>query len=441
MFNFIGKHKIGILGDANSGKTVFLTSLLWNLKERKLKLGAENKAPTDVKIHDLKDEHAFDYAGNKRKCKNSNKWPAKTVDDYSLAKCSYRLEDSFFQRDLTFVDIPGERMADLLIWQCVDYEEWSEEMLRSWRESDIISTYMQDYVGLLSDENSTGEQLSWEYKKGMRHLINNYIPQISPSTLIFDNGKAEAPSDIDNDSWLKKRSIWRHDDQACDFFPLPTDWRDWNKELYESCENNYELYRRKVIKPLFSQIGSCDHFIICIDVLGILAQSPGNYLKVKEELEYFFNKITPSFWRHLWDRIGRNPMRIAFVATKSDLVYGDNLEHLKDLLKDLVTSFVTEKIDFGYFTCTAWTSTKEGEGEYQGLAVATILEEDGNGKQRQADVVLKCPPLPEEWPPNWKGEQYAHFLMEMLPSVIIANPPKQTGIDDILNFVTGDGKE
>ena len=67
MFNFIGTHKIGILGDASSGKTVFLTSLLWNLEEGKLRLGATHEPPTDVKIHKLDDPHAFDYAGSKRK--------------------------------------------------------------------------------------------------------------------------------------------------------------------------------------------------------------------------------------------------------------------------------------------------------------------------------------------------------------------------------------
>ncbi len=439
MFNFIGTHKIGILGDASSGKTVFLTSLLWNLEEGKLRLGSSHEPPTDVKIHKLDDLHAFDYAGSKRKCKNSNKWPAKTTSEYSVAKCSYK-PHTLFQRDLTFVDIPGERMADLLIWQCFDYAEWSAAMLQSWRESDTVSTCMQSYVDLLNHPDSSQKELVWAYKKGMRELLRNYIPQISPSTLFFNDGRLEKMADIDDDSWLENRSIWRHGDVACDFFPLPSEWEENAGELYSKCQKNFIQYRRTIIKPLFSQIGSCDHFIICIDVLSILALSPGAFLKTKEELEHFFTKITPGFLENLWNLIGGDIPRIAFVATKSDLVYGDNLQRLKDLLEDLVKRFVTEKIKFGYFTCTAWNSTKEGQGEARGQAIVNVLEEDENGTVRKTEEVLRCPLLPEEWPDDWNGADYARFTMDMLPSVINANPPKQTGIDAILNFITGDDK-
>ncbi len=440
MFNFIGTHKIGILGDASSGKTVFLTSLLWNLEEGKLRLGATHEPPTDVKIHKLDDPHAFDYAGSKRKCKNSNKWPAKTTSEYSIAACSYK-PHTLFPRDLTFVDIPGERMADLLIWQCHDYAEWSAAMIQSWRESDTLSTCMQAYVELLNHPQARKEELAREYKKGMREMLRNYIPQISPSTLFFNDGRLEKMADIDDDAWLEKRSIWRHGDAACDFFPLPPEWEESASELYISCWRNFNLYKKTIIKPLFSQIGSCDHFIICIDVLGILALSPGAFLKTKEELEHFFTKITPGFWGDLLNRLGGNLPRIAFVATKSDLVYGDNLQHLRNLLEDLVKRFVTEKITFGYFTCTAWTSTKEGQGKARNQAIVSILKEDENGTLRKSEEVLRCPPLPAEWPDDWDGAEYARLTMDMLPSVINANPPRQTGIDAILNFITGDGKE
>lgn len=438
MFNFWGTHKIGILGDANSGKTVFLTSLLWNLEDRKLKLGRKLQAPTGIQIHNPKNEHDFDYDGHKRDCQEQKLWPAKTVEDYSLATCSYEL-DSFFKRKLTFVDIPGERMADLLIWQCNDYADWSVEMLRSWKSSPIISAYMQEYEKLLSKEKASLEELSWEYKKGMRKLLLNYIPQISPSTLFFNNGKEAKMEDINSDIWLKNRSIWYHGDEAHDFFPLLIDWKEKDKELYVSCEKNYKLYRNKIIKPLFSQIGSCDNFIICIDILGILSLSPGAYLKTKEELKCFIKKIAPGFWKKLLNGIGRNPPRIAFVATKSDLVYGEDLQHLRDLLEELVDPFVTKEIQFGYFTCTAWNSTKKAEDSNHAIYTIKVKGDDGQDQYRLA--VMNCSPLPDEWPDNWNGEEFADFNQPMLPNIVKTKAPKQTGIDAILNFVTGDGNE
>lgn len=452
MFNFIGTHKIGILGDANSGKTVLLTSLLWNLEERNLKLGAKKQVPTDVNIHKMKDEARFDYEGNKRKFKKDNTWPDKTVNDYSLIKCSYKLPNSI-PRDLTFVDIPGERMADMLIWQNADYDKWSDEMLDSWRESNI-SEYMKEYTDLLAETSSSMQHLALAYKKGMRKLILNYIPQVTPSTLFFSDGKMSELNDIENDSWLEQRSIWkmrkvkRHlngscmiDMVSCDFFPLNEEWKKKDKELYNTCRKHYNLYRQNVVMPLFSQIGSCDNFIICIDVLGILALSPEAFLRTRKELKYFFDKITPGLFGQIWNLIGRNPPRIAFAATKSDKVYGMNLQNLKKLLEDFVKVFSTDKMKFGCFTCTAWTSTSEGQGEYSGMAIAKTLLKKENDENIVADTVLKCPPLPDVWPDSWDGNDYAQLETEILPSKIFVKPPRQTGIDAILNFVTGDSMD
>ena len=167
--------------------------------------------------------------------------------------------------------------------------------------------------------------------------------------------------------------------------------------------------------------------------------SPGAYLKTKEELKYFIKKIAPGFLEKLWNGIGRNPPRIAFVATKSDLVYGEDLQHLRDLLEELVDPFVTKEIQFGYFTCTAWNSTEKAKDSNHATYKIKVKEVDGQDQDQWA--VMNCSPLPDEWPDNWNGEEFADFNQPMLPSIVKTKPPKQTGIDAILNFVTGDGNE
>ena len=155
MFNFLGNHKIGIIGDANSGKTVLLTSMLWNLEANNLALGEKRAKPTSIEVCKLKKRasaHSFNYEDNKLKLKRKNDWPAKTVGDYSLAQCAYDLPGLSLRHKVTFVDIPGERLADVAIWENSSYSDWSEILLNQWKSSEIYTECLADFMALLSFE-------------------------------------------------------------------------------------------------------------------------------------------------------------------------------------------------------------------------------------------------------------------------------------------------
>ena len=434
MFNFLGNHKIGIIGDANCGKTVFLTSLLWNLKAAQLRLGKKHLIPTNIKIQTLPKvplANRFDYEGNVRSFKDSEEWPAKTLAEYSLASCSYKLA-GHLKYDITFVDIPGDRMADMLIWQNSSYDNWSAETLKTWQESNNLSQFFKKYNDLLLGD-ATFDQLTWEFKCGMRMMRDNYIPQISPSTLFFADGKKLKRKDLSDDKWLKERPIWKDGD----FIPLPIEWKsasESQKRIYMKCKENYKLYRKKIISPLFSQISSCDNFIYCIDVLGILAQCPDAFHQAQKEIESFMNKILPGFFSNLFNKIGRNPMRIAFVATKSDKVYDMNVTHLENLLKDIVCPYRKKEVDDKYFTCTAWNSTKKTMVNDKIYASGNAFYPDGSIN----NAIIEVPELPDTFENNWNGEDYQYLETLLIPSHVDAKPPKQTGIDSIMNYVIDD---
>ena len=368
MFNFLGNHKIGIIGDANSGKTVFLTSLLWNLENGDLQIGGVT--PTNINVMSSDEapvEYPFDYEGNKRKLQLENEWPAKTTADFAIAKCNYKLPGKMCRRNLTFVDIPGERMADMAIWRYSSFSKWSEHVLKDWRGSQAFSEYMKSFVKLTEQPESSEEDLCWAFKCGLRTMMKNYVSQISPSSLFFANGKVPKEHEIEDDDWLKARAIW----EGGNFFPLPSSWKQSHVEVYRECERRYNAYRKQVLKPLFAQLGSCDSFICCIDIFNILATGTGAFIRNREEIKNLVEKVVPGVVKEFFKKtIGRNPMRIAFVATKSDKVYDENLNCLEYLLKDLVKPFKQSSMEFGYFTCTAWNSTKK---DNKGFAMGTTF--------------------------------------------------------------------
>ena len=304
MFNIFGSHKIGIIGDANSGKTVFLTSLLWNLEQRSLRLGKHSDMPTSVRIElpkNISPQHRFDYAGNKRQLQQHNQWPDKTVADYSLAKCSYDLP-KYLRRKLTFVDIPGERLADVLVWECPNYAEWSERTLDQWRGSKDLSGYFNGFIKLLQcpNDNITPEVLSQSFKLGIRNTVFNYVPVVTPSTLFFDDGKMATWEEVNDNKWLGNRPIWK----GGDFFPLPTEWKQskgtQTGEIYRKCEANYRKYRKQVVLPIFAQIASCDSCIYCVDIFSILGSGgPAAFTSCSEEIKSFVHTLTQGNLHHL----------------------------------------------------------------------------------------------------------------------------------------------
>ena len=429
---FSNKYKIGILGDANCGKTVFLTSLLWNLEAAQLYLGKKHEVPTDIKIHtltSLPSSFCFGYEENVRSFKDHKKWPAKTTSEYALARCSYKLP-KHLPYEITFVDIPGDRMADMLIWQHSSYADWSAATLKSWQRSSQLSQYFRAYNDSIQHP-TTFDQLTWNFKCGMRSMFENYIPQISPSTLFFADGKGVTLEQLSDDFFLRQRPIWKDGDTQRDFIPLPMEWKKATESQikyysYAECEQSYKLYRKKVVNPLFSQISSCDSFIYCIDILGILAACPEAFHKTQEEIQSFMDKVMPGLFWKLLNLIGKNPMRIAFVATKSDKVYGANLSHLKNLLKDIVLPYRKSQIQDAYFTCTAWNSTREKNG----YATCRVMI-----NHTITPAIIQVPELPDTFNNDWNGEKYQYLETEILPSPVAAKPPLQTGIDSILNYV------
>lgn len=433
MFNF-NNYKIGVLGWAGSGKTVLLTSLLWNLEEKQLLLAGE--CPRRVSIQPDK-LHGFDYEGNQRFLRERGTFPKKTLEDFSKVKCTFKRSSEHFGYDVTFVDIPGERFDDIELWRAANYEEWSREQMASWRRSPLMSQCMADYLQQVEDAG-VSQKLAWHYKLGMRRMLGEYVNQVSPSTLFFDEGHLCKPEEVEDDAWLSQRAIWRDGELNRDFFPLPETYKERRPGCYQWCRNNFDLYRKKVLKPLYDEVMSCDSYIICIDVLNILVMGPSYYTRTRQLLNAFYEKIVPGRLEQLWRTVTFSPLRIAFVATKSDMVQSDNLDRLKGLLNDLTKNCDSPDVKAQKFTCCAWKSTWR---DAEGRLVMNYTDDKARPLLVHRDAGLMEPLLPARWPDAWNGEEFVCYDVSMAkPPRPVTKPPVAEGLAELFAFTLGVSK-
>ena len=450
--------KIGVLGTMTSGKTVLLTSLLWHLY---------NFSPEDFKIGRLNNaeiygvcpifnspDKDFNFGAYCNKFIVQGGWPAKT-QDFAIARCTYnRTDEPFFKRDITFVDIPGERVSDVLIWKADNYAEWTRSMKRFWSGNENIQNCMGGFIESQQslEQSPMSESDSWNmlvenYRKGLIALADNKSPFITPSTFVLTtDGKTMdglLPEEISN------RPIWSEGA----FFPLPESWRkSQNKvfsDIYAKCEKTFKKYRKEVLKPLYNEIDDCDSFIVCVDIFNILVSGLSRFYQVKEEISNFFQMVRPGKFSEILIncqnlinsmKVGTllpkflqlKPPKIAYVATKSDMAIGSSSpDRLYKLLKDLVRNVnnfpcVNSKL----FTCCAGKTF-----EYDSDLERIVFFSNKGEVHVPRD---KWPELPESWS-IWDPAQYQGFRRNGRPMQLVAgNPPEQYNLNKLFDFITED---
>ncbi len=449
--------KIGVLGTVNSGKTVLLTSLLWHLYEfspGSFHIGKEKNA--EIKdanpVYELGDRD-FNYTAYRRQFVEQGRWPDKT-QDFAIARCTYNRTDSFWEHDVTFVDIPGERVSDVFIWQATDYADWTWKIERFWSGDTNILASMDAFKKCCQQVETTSASASesWddlvkEYRNGLVALAGNFSPFITPSTFVLTTG-GETMDGLSRED-IESRPIWAEGD----FFPLPGKWQNSRNEvlrsIYGRCESNFKKYKKTVLKPLYKEIDECDSFVVCVDIFNILSSGLSRFYQVKEEINMFFQMIRPSKFGEIlinaqkaMNYIGLNyllpnfmqtkPPKIAYVATKSDMaIPGNGKNRLEKLLGDLVrnvnnSSYVNSKL----FTCCAG-KTFEYDPDSKRIVFLTARGENYVSLD-------KWPELPTSWE-KWDKDQYRGFLCEGIPlQVVAAAPPEQNNLDKLFDYITGD---
>jgi predicted YcjX-like family ATPase len=451
--------QVGITGIANGGKTVFLSSLLWQLAERE---SAEFEL-NGIRVDGFSELPArsgdgvteFPFKRYRDSLAHSGQWPEKTTDCFRYA-CSFkrsdwkrlnfgrlkrlgRLQHNEVQR-LRFFDFPGERIADAAIAAFDDYAAWSDHMLHHFQSHQDYRAALTPYLKLLDElgeesEEERSARIVHAYKLVLAGLVHGYKPLISPSTFLLDQkGNQARPA---SDEALASSRICGLDADR-QFAPLPESVRSALPRLAKQMAKHYRAYRRQLAAPLFEEIGRSRCLIVLVDIPSLLAGGVGRYNDNRQIVLDLFDALRPdsSLGGKLWNLLTfwkGSLKRVAFVAAKADLVDPVDMANgrLESLLRQMTTraSQMLPNMEFDWFVCSAIRSTRAGSKP--GTLVGRPVRNNPEG----AEMEYAVSGLPERWPDDWAAGdfRFPNVLPEVPKNLQI--PPSHLGLDRLFNFL------
>lgn len=459
------KRTIGVVGIGGAGKTVFLTSLLSHLKyhdEKKLKLKTSSKKQAEIiKFKEI--EAGMDLAFFElEKCRNtllaSKSWPDKTTDS-SYFRCTFERTDwSWSNLDLTFLDVPGERFNDAVMFTGDgSFENWSDSVLKRISDDPNCENLAKEYLQVLEEEaekeSPDEKKITQTYKCTLARFMLDYGAFITPSVFAL-NTKGQQPNY--NMNLDKETNIERIANAALvgrtknnEFAPLPFHFREKHPLLTHLFSRFYQHYRSDVVEKLFKQLSQCDKLLVLVDIPGLLAANVGRYNDMAVILQHILSATVKepgitSVMTDLLNGIMPASMRmsqlknIAFIANKADMINFSQMDRLQELLQEFVKGKIKDypHLKHDYFVCSALRST---EMRNQSLLGYPLYNDDGQKTRLPSpnDLMqhLKPSDLPNYWPDYWETDKY--FYPEVWPHVPHkkTSPPNQNGLEAILQFI------
>jgi len=444
------RRRVGITGIGNSGKSVFLTSLLSHLEDHdpeRMRLGRDGAAfVRRFRLLPVEEGRAeFDYVNFRRTLVDHGRWPDKTRDAAHVA-CSFERSD-WRQTgvELDLFDFPGERMADAIMLDR-GYGGWSDAILGPILYDTGNAALAGEFVTALDRDGVTAEELTVAYKLALARFALAYRPLISPSVFLLGvDGKMARPGEAEEIAAERHAGL-----PGADLAPLPSTLRARRPELTELFAERYRAYRDEVVQPIFTFLRRCHRLIVLVDIPGILQGGTGRYNDQRLLLKHLVDVLDPR--RGLLGRIGAvaaktllgdrfkpgGITRVALVASKADLVHPSDRSHQLALLRDMARRVAEDREGWRveYFPCSAIVSTRAVAGAERVLAGQLVFDEDGavlspGGPERKYSVSA----VPEEWPVEWEAGRFV--FPEVYPVVPrrMDLPPKQLGLGRILEFI------
>ena len=457
------RRRVAVVGLLRSGKTVLLTSLISHFKHHKpatLPIGGNGQPVKLVEIGERTPASgfpAFQFREHRNRL-SSQSWPSKTHDVSEYRAEFARSDWTKTKIDLSLLDMPGERLADLLIAASPDFGTWSDHVLRMFEECPEFFEQTREYFELHKTLEGTGqtsvdaEQLVGTYRRVMARLICTFMPVVTPSTFLIPPNGEPVPSQIlqaDQQARIEELAQTRHSGLSASeqFAPLPLSLRQRFPEITRAFGKFYRRYRLEFVQKFAKALKQADDLVVLVDVAGLLEGGDGMFNANVELLKTLLSFINPgctlrgklfriaSLGHWQWDRV----RRVTFVATKSDRVLPDDVDRLEDLLREMVEPTVDglqangPPFEVEYLTCAAIKSAKP-HGD-----PATQLEFDAHDDQTNS---IKChigevPRIPESWPANWEpGEYRFPKPLPRMPTSRIA-VPNHYGLEQIAELILG----
>jgi predicted YcjX-like family ATPase len=474
--------KIGVIGTYNSGKTVFLTSLLNHLLHHssdKFQLkGSEDICIKKTEFLETDGPYSpFPYEAYRDALVRQGKWPAKTLCS-SQIKLDLKLSSGFQKNyELTLFDFPGEALADASM-ALLDYPSWSKATLGSIQDHETERQAASDYLSLLQQPNHLNEaSLLKSYKIYLAKKRKAFRPLIQPSSFILSEESGLISSQLEVEAMIQNRFLGS---RSSEFIPLSEKMIEQNSELAKRMQQHYEKYRSEKVLPLFKELATCDSLLIlndlptmlnagsdmCNDTIEMVKACMGFCQPGKNAVEslYLMSQI-PRLYRQSTEMIAKTPIlgtisqyllgkkspldvvtsaldhwlgvkkikRLVIAASKCDLVHESDRDKLQPLLKELFLSTANahEGLDLVWSNLSAAVATRSSVEHHALLGELESASQPG-------EQLVKVSQLPEHWPHQWNAGEYSFpdFKPKCFPGLKVQSP-EHYNMDKVFNHLIG----
>lgn len=441
--------RVGVVGQYNAGKTVFLTSLVNHLQDHDPDRFALGGLGTTIrKFEKLPADPGwaeFNFPAYRDSLVYRGTWPEKTCDRMMYA-CRFERSDwTFSDVLLKLYDLPGERIADAAMLGR-DFAAWSDRMLDHVRNDTPYRECCRPFLDVLAKPTPAEDELVRGYKLALANLILAYKPLVSPSTFLLDKAgrkaRVAAPEQL---------ADARHSglDAGSQFAPLPAELRE--SPVGQMFAARYAAYRDDVAVHFLGALRSCHVLVIMVDVAMLLAGGVGMYDDNRQMIHDLFQVLDPgeTVWEAGYRQVAKLilPMelrpgwitRAAFVAPKLDLVHPDDRDRMLTLLRRMAGRAAADRDGLAaeFFNCSAVVSARPLPGDGRALVGVPLRDADGRKLPPGPEQRFAPSRLPDDWPLAWEAGEY--MFPEVYPQVPRRKdaPPEQINLDRVLTFALG----
>ena len=448
---------LGVTGLSRSGKTVFITSLVANLKnpgamvelvaarDSRIKAATLQPHPESIIPRFPFEDHLGTMISE-----DEPAWPPGTK---SLSKLRLSLRTQRTSKDwlgrleetihLDIIDFPGEWLIDLTMMD-KNFVSWSSKCLEriaseAWDGREEAITYLKQLKQI-----NTETKFNQEDAQSLARMFTNYLNALrTEGYSSCTPGRFLQPGDLENSAVLT-------------FAPLyPLD-RPAKESLYKTFESRFEEYKKTLVQPFFDNyLSKIDRQVVLVDVMAAIDAGPGPFEDQRKAMKDILSVFQPGqnpwlaqmfpqlFQSH---RVGR----ILFAATKADHL--NHFQHNKlstypdGVLRESVQRADLEGAKTKVMSIAALRVTEErtytkDDVNYHG--VCGWLPDEGSGRQRWYEYPGELPDISELLKEARNGEKewregpmsFPRFLPEPRSR---DQPLPHIRLDKALEFLIGD---
>jgi predicted YcjX-like family ATPase len=434
--------RLAVTGLRQSGKTVFITTLVHHLlagqelpflaaaKEGRLR-GARLLPPR------AGDPPSFPFAAARNELAAPEPgWPAPTHALASLRLAIRFAPTGLFRRQLAehrtlhleIIDYPGEWLLDLPLLER-DFESWSRDML-SLAEAPPRARLAKDWRDHLATLDPSAPA-SEEAAAKVAGLYTRYLLacQQEEGLSFLQPGRFTMPGELAGSELLR-------------FCPLPPGPAP-RGSLAALMAERYDRYRRRVVAPFYrNHFAHFDRQVVLADLLAVLNRGRACFEDAQRALsavlESFRYGRSNRFWRLISPRIET----VLFAATKADHVAHNQHHNLRLLLEHMIADAAGrprfEGITPAFIALAALRSTDVVRTEHHGQVLSCVR---GVLKGEARETIL----FPGEIPPDLPAEEdwqsgrfrFRDFAPRRL-QLRGADKPQHIRLDQALDVLLGD---